>query len=188
MIFVDENKPTSDRLFEMLPLFYTNSRIMKELMFVRGIELGKVQNVIDEVLAQLNIDTATWSINIWEEEYGVEETPVNTIEERRSVVKSRMNKGDSSYNELIVKIANSYTNGDVVVRFENGVVVTFNSFVGIPSNIEDVEEILRKSIPAHLPLLFEYRYLLIKDIHAVKTLNDIEKTTLNNFAGGGGNG
>ena len=38
--------------------------------------------------------------------------------------------------------------------------------------------------PAHLAIVYTFRYLLIKDIHEVMTLSEVEATTLKKFAGG----
>ncbi|MGY0692610.1 putative phage tail protein [Virgibacillus sp. FSP13] len=184
MIFNVDNLTTSERLLNMLPDYYKKSLVMKEIMKSDGAELGIIQDGLDDILLQFYIDTATWSITLWEKEYDVEQKSHKPIEERREVVKSRMNKGDTSYAVLIKRVADAYTNGDVETKFENGVVVKFTSFYGIPSNLDDVRISLERIIPAHLPLIFKYSYVLIKEIHGVKTLHEMEQLTLNKFAGG----
>ena len=39
-------------------------------------------------------------------------------------------------------------------------------------------------MPAHLILEYLYRYLLIKEVHEVMTLTEMDATVMNKFAGG----
>lgn len=181
MMFVDERLTAGERMFNMLPDLYIQSKVMKYLMNVRGVEMNRVQNIMDEILLQLSIDTATWSIEWWEQEYGIPKAPINTLEERRSIVKSQMQKSESSYAELIKKVADSYTGGEVETRYDNGIYVTFTSFYGVPSNLTAVRDSLERVIPAHLPLYFEYMYYFIKTIEEL-TIQELESKTLDKFS------
>ncbi|QAS52368.1 putative phage tail protein [Halobacillus litoralis] len=182
MIFVDESIPVGERLFNSLPDLYERSDIMRMLMDIRGDELGKIQDILDEILLQFSINTATWTIEWWEKEYGVNASYKNSLEERRSVVKAKMRKGDASHNILLKRVVDAYTNGQVETRFENGIIiVAFTSFYGVPSNLDDVRESVLRIIPAHLPFEFEFRYYFIDEVEKL-TINEMEASTLDAFS------
>ena len=54
----------------------------------------------------------------------------------------------------------------------------------MPTDLEDLYAALDEVKPAHLAIVYTFRYLLIKDIHEVMTLKEVESTTLRKFAGG----
>ena len=49
---------------------------------------------------------------------------------------------------------------------------------------ERIEAEAGRTIPAHLPMDYFFRYLLIREIHQVKTLTEMQQLTLKQFAGG----
>ena len=55
---------------------------------------------------------------------------------------------------------------------------------GIPAGINDLKAALERHVPAHLILEYLYRYLLIKEVHEVMTLTEMDATVMNKFAGG----
>ncbi|MCL6615562.1 MAG: YmfQ family protein, partial [Anoxybacillus ayderensis] len=88
---------------------------------------------------------------------------------------------------LIKNVAESWYNGEVEVTEQPSlytVKIKFVSKLGVPSNLADIQNALREIIPAHLAINFEFSYLLIKDVHNVMTLSQLEATTLDKFAGG----
>ena len=106
------------------------------------------------------------------------------LSDRRSVIKSKL-RGSGKVDHIQIKlVADAYTNGDVVVSFNGHIVVKFTSNYGIPPNLDDVKNALEDVKPAHLAIDYEFRYLLIKDIHNVLTLSEMEQAPLNKFAGG----
>jgi len=88
---------------------------------------------------------------------------------------------------MIQSVAESFSNGDVEVtelseRYRVG--IKFVGNIGTPPNMDDLTAALREIMPAHLGWDYRYMYLLIRDIHGVKTLAEMEGLTLDKFAGG----
>ena len=82
-------------------------------------------------------------------------------------------------------MADSWRNGAVEAAFTGGrIVVRFVGPFGIPEDLDSLKAALELVIPAHLGMDFLFRYLLIRDLHQVKTLTEMEQLTLNQFAGG----
>lgn len=133
---------------------------------------------------QLSVDTATWALDVYEREYGIVTEQNKPIEERRSVVKSKMRGSGKLTSTQIKIVADAFTNGDVSVSFDGKIQIYFTSVIGTPPNLDDIKKALEEVKPAHLAINYTFRYLLIQEIHNVMTLDEIGKTTLSNFGGG----
>ena len=138
-----------------------------------------------EIRAQLSLETITWALEIEEQMAGIVPPAGATLESRRSVLAARYRASGKVSIETIQAVADAWRNGEVEVSFPAGrILVTFVGSFGIPADMEGLLEALERTIPAHLPIDYVLRYLLIRDIHQVKTLAEMDATPLNQFAGG----
>lgn len=182
MITIDDIKL---QLKKELPRYYDDIRDFQELINVEAKVLAELDNLLDDVTNQLFIDTATWGLARWEKIFGIYTDESKPIDQRRSVLKSKIRGAGVTTKTLVKEVAESWYNGNVDVIEEPGKVgIKFNSNLGVPSNLSDVQKALREIIPAHLMIEYLFSFLLIKDIHNVKTLVELESITLNKFAGG----
>lgn len=173
------------RLLEMLPKYERDSEVFKEIMKAEEIELDKLDLDIEDLQKQFFIDTATWGLVIYEKDLEIKTNLNKPLEERRGVIKSKL-RGTGKVDATLIKmVADAYTNGDVDVRFDGNILVKFNSVLGIPSNLNDVENAISEISPAHLAIIYKFAYLLIKDIDKIMTITELNNTKLNKFAGRG---
>ena len=172
------------RLLEYLPPYERNSKIFQEIMKAEQIEFDRLAIDIEDLEKQLNIDTATWGLAIYERELGIKTNLNKPLEERRSVIKSKWRGTGKVDRALIKTVVDAYTNGGVEVGFDGRIIITFNDVKGIPPNLEDAQRAIEDISPAHLAIIYEFAYLLIKEIHEVVTLNEMEQIPLHKFAGG----
>jgi len=172
------------RLLEYLPPYERNSKIFQEIMKAEQIEFDRLAIDIEDLEKQLNIDTATWGLAIYERELGIKTNLNKPLEERRSVIKSKWRGTGKVDRALIKAVVDAYTNGGVEVGFDGRIIITFNDVKGIPPNLEDAQRAIEDISPAHLAIIYEFAYLLIKEIHEVVTLNEMEQIPLHKFAGG----
>lgn len=61
-------------------------------------------------------------------------------------------------------------------------IVNFISTVGIPADLESLKKELEISRPAHIPIFYRFKYLLVKDIHNVMTVNQLQSHKIDDFA------
>ena len=168
-----------------LPRFYESIREFNELIKVDAKQLAMLDDWMEDVVNQSFVETATWGLTRWEKIFGIYTDVSKPIDQRRSVIKSKIRGAGVTTVALIKEIAESWYNGDIEVTEEElKVIIKFNSNYGVPSNLADVEKALREIIPAHLLIEYLFSYLFIREIHGVKTLNEMESITLNHFAGG----
>ena len=141
----------------------------------------------DGLMDQLNVESATWGLQYWEQALGIPVEMAKPAAFRRSRVKSKLRGVGVTTVAMIQNVAESFSNGAVEVaelseRYR--VEIKFVGTIGIPPNMADLTAALREVMPAHLGWDYRYMYLLIRDIHGIKTLAEMEALTLDKFAGG----
>ena len=130
---------------------------------------------------QMSLDTVSWNLPVEERVAGISPAPGASLEQRRTALKARWRSSGKATLEQIQTVADSWRNGAVEAAFTEGrIVVRFVGPFGIPEDLDSLELV----IPAHLAMEYRFRYLLIRDLHQVKTLAEMEQLTLNQFAGG----
>lgn len=157
---------TSARGQEMLtylPHYYETSRIIRVILQAEGTEFDKLRQALDETLNQFFVNTATWSLDTWEEELGLPIMPDQPIDERRSKIISRIRGIGTATISIIKNVAESYVNGtiDIVEDFSTyTIIVQFVDTRGIPPNLDDLKAALRAVVPAHLDIKYEFSYFI----------------------------
>lgn len=169
----------------MLPPLLLQMEDMRDLLQAEECVIEEVRRYVADQALQLTICTATSGLSRHEEIMGM---PVDTgalIEDRRSRIIAKL-LGQGTVNKtLLENVAASFTNGEVEViehpeQFSFD--VRFISVLGTPSNMEDLTAALDEIKPAHLVYQYLYRYLLIREIHDVMSLQELEEQTLDKFA------
>lgn len=135
------------------------------------------------VTAQESLDTVTWNLAVEERLAGITPPAGATLESRRTALKAKWRSGGKLTIEQVQAVADAWKNGEVVVSFPDGrILVQFVGAFGVPEDMDSLKAALRLVVPAHLPVDYLLRYLLIRDIHEVMTLTELEMQPLSNFA------
>jgi hypothetical protein len=170
---------------DYLPRYYVEFNIAVNILDQEAAEITQLNYDINDVLAQFFIDTATWGLARWESIFGLSTDVTKPIEERRSVIKSRMRGTGTVTIAMIKSVVEAYDQGAVEVTEQPGlyqVTIKFVETIGALPNINDLKRAIREILPAHLEAKYEYRYLLIREIHGVMTINTLQNTKLTDFA------
>ncbi|WP_036648383.1 YmfQ family protein [Paenibacillus pini] len=181
------NSSRGRELFSYLPAYYETSRVMRSDMDAKGSELDALYLALDATVSQFFVRTATWGLGRWEFELGITTDLTKPIEQRRAVIESKLRGAGTFSGRLVKNVAEAYDGGKVDVSFQPdkwGFTVKFMDTLGIPPNLEDLKSAIEEIKPAHLSVEYEFNYLLIRNIHDVMTLTQIEQTLLSKFAGG----
>lgn len=121
----------------------------------------------------------------WEKMLAITPEPSQTLADRRSKIQAKWLSSNHNSITLIQNICNSWKNGEVIADFVNGKIrLTFVGEYGIPDDLNGLLGSINEIKPAHLPYETIIKYLLIKDIHEVKTIAQMEQITLKEFAFG----
>ncbi|MEF2964909.1 YmfQ family protein [Paenibacillus sp. M1] len=180
--------PLGKEMFSYLPGYYENSRIIRVDMNAKGSELDELYRALNETLDQFFVRSATWGLDQWEAELGIATDPAKPVEQRRAVVESKL-RGTGQFSGRVIKnVAEAYDGGTVDVTFQPAewtFTIKFIDTIGIPPNLEDLKAVIEEIKPAHLAVEYAFSYLLIKDLHGVLKLSEMEQIPLSKFAGGG---
>lgn len=144
-------------LAELIP---ERLRKIPELMAVIGAEEPEAQAAYDatvDFLAQLNVDTATWGLDLWEFEYGIQTDASKSLDARRTVLKAKMRGAATTTAAQIRRIVNAYTGNDSceVTEYprEYLVGVSYTLDLNKQDRVEACRTSLREALPAHLGLV-----------------------------------
>ena len=124
---------------------------------------GKIQDIIDNIF----VDTATWSLDLWEEELGIETVLNDTLENRRSRGKAKWRGYGVCTKKHIKNVTLSYVYGEVepIEHYEDYILeIKFISTLGVPPNLNDFKKTMRLIVPAHIGIEYTFKYNTWEDI------------------------
>lgn len=173
------------KLLEMLYKQYQGDPWVQALYQAAGGKLDDVELGIADLHDQRFFDTATWGLAIYERALGITPRAGQTLEERRSIVSAKWRTGGKVDLVLLQVIVDAWKNGEVEVGFQNGkITLVFCGAYGVPEDMDSLMDAIGQAKPAHLPVVYQIRYLLIRDIHEVMPVAEMERTPLKYFAAG----
>lgn len=108
-----------------------------------------------------------------------------TLADRRAAIQAAWGGAAKPSLAAIQAICDSWPEGGVTASCANGVLtIRFTASYGQPANVEALQGAVEQAAPAHFAIVYDFKYLLIRDIHLVKTLAEMEAIPLSHFAGG----
>ncbi|MFD1957333.1 putative phage tail protein [Paenibacillus thailandensis] len=153
-----------DTLLTNLPKIARKDLLTINMSESIGNSLDTTQTRINEYPNQLDVDKATWGLEIYEKDLGLS-ADNKTITERRSNIKARLRgSGHASLEQIKSIIADSYPDGEVNVTYNGQIKVEFVSIRGVPTNMDDLKSIISDIVPAHIRVEYIFRYLLFDEL------------------------
>ncbi|WP_455793587.1 YmfQ family protein [Clostridium butyricum] len=148
-------------LSKYVPLFIYNGGIFNRMYKAQEYQLSYLAMQTNDLLKQGFVDTATWGLTAWEEEFGIATNLDYSYEERREVIKAKKRGQGTCTKSLIKNVAEAFSGGECRV-IENTAPYTFTiQFVGvkgIPKNMDGLKQAINDIKPAHLVYDFKYTY------------------------------
>jgi len=154
--------PYNRNLIDYVPPYYNDLLESREILSAEDAEFERLNASIDDLLLQFNVSTATWGLREWERICGITTDASKTLGERRSNVKARLRGAGVVTAEHIKNVADGYYGGETEIIERNSeytIVVKFTSSYGVPSNLSDLQAVLREIIPAHLAIEYEFKFV-----------------------------
>lgn len=106
----------------------------------------------------------------------------DTLENRRSRIQAKWLSNNHNSINLISSICDSWSDGEAEVDFIDGkIILQFVKTIGTPTNLDSLLKAINEVKPAHLAILTLYRYLIIEEIHEVKTIEEMETLNIDMF-------
>lgn len=109
----------------------------------------------------------------------------DSLENRQARIQAKWLSNNHNDIRLIQSVCDSWKNGEIAADFVDGKIqIQFIGEFGVPEDLNSLIDAINEIKPAHLPFMFLFRYLLIENIHEVKTIEDMENITLDMFTNG----
>ena len=167
------------RLLEYLPIYERSSIVFQEILNSEQMEFDRLGLNIEELERQFFIDTATWGLAIYEKELKLPIRPKKTLEERRSLIKSKMRGMGKVDLAMIKSIIEAYTRSTADIIFDGRINIKFTNEGTITLNISDMFNAIEEIKPAHLDYEFTLNYKQkLSEIYIASTLVAGEEITV----------
>lgn len=151
-------------ILQMLSPIYGHSYVTLWMLQIIGMQLDKVSNWTAEAALQVTPQTATWTMDFWEQEYGIVPNANWTVEERRQNLMANM-KFVSPVNPAKLAELAATVSGVPVAVFENTGKNTFTVLIRQYTDAYDrIKEVIDRAKPAHLIYILQIAYLMLSEI------------------------
>ena len=148
-------------LLEYLPSFYHNSDIIKSFMESNNIEVDTLKAYVEDLSKNLYVKTATWGLDLFEEELGLITDKSVSYEERRERILAKKRGNGTTTKAMIKNVAEAFSGGEVEV-IENfndySFIVKFVGAKGIPKYLTLFKNMIEEIKPAHLNYELAFTY------------------------------
>lgn len=132
-------------MHDYLPRYYEDIPVATNVIDREAVEMAQLNADIYDVLAQMFVDTSTWGLARWERIFGITTDVLKPIDQRRSVIKSRIRGVGTVTPAMVKSIAEAYANGDVeVTEAGTNMLPPFNSGWTLHSNAVIVSDYVLK--------------------------------------------
>lgn len=151
----------SSTLLGYMPSYYRTSTVIQNINNANAIELTIFEEKLTDVLNQFFVSTATFTLERWEKEFGVEINNNLEVDFRRSRIKSKLRGSGTVTITLIKNVSEAFANGEVDIIEDNAnyqFTVKFVGNKGIPPNLQDLKDSIERIKPAHLKVLYSFTY------------------------------
>ena len=148
-------------LLEYLPSFYHNSNIIKAFMESNSIEVDTLKAYMNDLVKNLYVKTATWGLDLFEEELGLTTDKSISYEERRERILAKKRGNGTTTKAMIKNTAEAFSGGevDVIENFSDySFIVKFVGVKGIPKNLALFKQMIEEIKPAHLNYELAFTY------------------------------
>ena len=168
-------------LLEHLPIFYHNSNVIRSFMESNSIEVDTLKAYIEDLSENLYVKTATWGLDLFEEELGLTTDKSISYEERRERILAKKRGNGTTTKAMIKNTAEAFSGGEVEV-IENfndySFIVKFVGIKGIPKNLTLFKNMIEEIKPAHLNYELAFTYTVWSMVMATdNTWNDFNNKT-----------
>ena len=168
-------------LLEHLPIFYHNSNVIRSFMESNSIEVDTLKAYIEDLSENLYVKTATWGLDLFEEELGLVTDKSISYKERRERILAKKRGNGTTTKTMIKNTAEAFSGGEVEV-IENfsdySFIVKFVGVKGIPKNLALFKKMIEEIKPAHLNYELAFTYTVWSMVMAAtNTWDDFSNKT-----------
>ncbi len=157
--------------------------MVRDIMEAIGEEMDLADAKTAELISDMFFDTCTETmLKIYEQEADITPKTGQSIAGRRAALEAKWKSSGKTDLEILRSVAESWKNGKADVDFVNNKIqITFIDEFGLPEDRTGLEIALDEVKPAHLPIVYFIRYLMVSNVEEM-TLEELEMQFLKDFA------
>lgn len=131
-------------------------------------QIDKLDENVQDLLNQFFVNTATWGLQYWEEEFGITPNINDTYEIRRSRLLAKKRGQGTTTKEVIKNICNSYVDDSEIIEHskEYWFELILESYRGFPE-LDSLYEFIEEIKPAHLGTNYKLKAITKTDLRVV---------------------
>lgn len=146
--------PIRERIPDRYYVHPQTAAILKALEKQSAVSAAQAADLLD----QFFIETATWSLQLWESKYGIQVDPSKTLAERRAAVRDKMTTVGNTTAEMVRQLAMTLTGYEARVVVNSSDYSFSLEFLGEENTLADIDvSQVRKMVeqikPAHLQFI-----------------------------------
>lgn len=126
------------------------NELIDSLYDVLGDEIEDLLHKINDLYKQLNVDTATWGLDIWESNLDINISDNLSYEERRAIIKTKLKAFGKISTGVLESAVQDYYNNKVNVYFNHKLLFEIPLESEDPKLLDRVIYVINKLKPAHL--------------------------------------
>lgn len=149
-------------LNKSVPPFVAQMREIAELFIAEQPELDRMEKELTELLKQFYIKSATYSLDQWEDEFGIERNSSLTLMQRRARVLAKLNSNPPATVKMLENLVFQILSANAVTIVEHPSEYHFDVYVNsdyLVETFEIADEAVRLARPAHLSYKFINRLI-----------------------------
>lgn len=154
---------------------------VQEIMVAAGLSLDELA---DRIVAIYNFEDFT-KLNLDQVRYyewllDIDSDESKTLEERRAAIQAAWNAGQKPSLEMLRALCEAWRPGFTSVTYVPAELTIRFGKPGRPDKLKDLQTAIDRVIPAHIFVHYAY-FILIKDVHEVMTLEEMESYHMYDF-------
>jgi len=143
---------TKRRMLETMPPYYRDSPQANAILDGQASEIARRQAEADDLLEQMLVTNATWSLDKYEEIFAIKNNPSRTLQERRDLIIAKMRGASPTTLAVLKSVVNAFVaNQDADVTLDNP---RYTIYAEIPAdgaiNVGNMQNAINEIKPAHL--------------------------------------
>ncbi len=149
-------------LNKCVPPFVAQMREMAELFIAEQPEIDRMEMELTELLKQFYVKSATYSLDQWEDEFGIERNSSLTLMQRRARVLAKLNSNPPATVKMLENLVFQILSANAVTIVEHPSEYHFDVYVNsdyLVETFEIADEAVRLARPAHLSYKFINRLI-----------------------------
>lgn len=148
-------------MISSLPTYERTSDVMKNLYVPIEEEIERLKGELSDIRKQENTDTATWGIELQEEELALKANGSLDLETRRKIVKAKIKSQPPSSKKQMQQVIQSFVEDSQIKEYfeDFSFEILLKTTEGVAEELPHIEKIVEEFKPAHLSFIFNVCYL-----------------------------